>query len=225
VIRLAARAAAGLAFLVVAIAGFVFVPAGTVAYPQAWLILALFAGASALITGYLLQNDRALLARRIEAGAAHEGRPLQRAVQVFASVAFAATFVVPGLDRRLGWSSVSLWVQGACDMLVAAGFVIVFFVFRANTFAAATITVEPGQQLVTGGPYGVVRHPMYAGAALLIAGIPPALGSWWGLIASAALCALIVIRLLDEERYLRAALPGYPAYCERVRYRLVPLVF
>jgi protein-S-isoprenylcysteine O-methyltransferase Ste14 len=98
----------------------------------------------------------------------------------------------------------------------------VFAVFRENSFASAIIEVGEGQKVVSTGPYALVRHPMYAGALLLFVGAPLALGSWWGLLAIVPMTAILIVRLLDEERYLVRNLPGYEAYCAKVRYRLLP---
>lgn len=79
--------------------------------------------------------------------------------------------------------------------------------------------------MIATGPYSVVRHPMYSAAMLLFSATPFALASLWGLGASALLSSGVVVRLLREERYLRAELPGYAEYCQKVRYRLVPAVW
>jgi protein-S-isoprenylcysteine O-methyltransferase Ste14 len=116
-------------------------------------------------------------------------------------------------------------VPYAGDALVALGLAIVWRVFRANTFTSAVVDVERAQTVVSTGPYAIVRHPMYAGALLMLAGTPPALGSWWGLVAVAVLGAVVVARLLDEEGVLGRDLAGYDAYRARVRYRLIPGVW
>jgi protein-S-isoprenylcysteine O-methyltransferase Ste14 len=133
--------------------------------------------------------------------------------------------VVPALDHRFAWSRVPIHFVVAGDLLVAAGFVIVFLVFRENSFASAAIEVGAGQKVIETGPYGLVRHPMYAGALVLLAGIPLALGSFWGLLALVPFTGVIAWRLLDEEAFLSRELPGYEAYRGRVRHRLVPGVW
>jgi len=98
-------------------------------------------------------------------------------------------------------------------------------VFRANTYAAATIQVAAGQTVISTGPYGVVRHPMYAAALLMLLGIPVALGSWWGVLVFAAIIPALAWRLLDEERVLVRGLDGYPAYKRKVRWRMIPHIW
>ena len=108
------------------------------------------------------------------------------------------------------------------DLLVVLGFAMMYRVFRENTFAAATVTVEADQRVIATGPYARVRHPMYAGALLLFLGTPLALGSWWGLAVFIPSVAVLVARLRDEEQFLLRNLDGYGDYCSRVRFRLVP---
>jgi protein-S-isoprenylcysteine O-methyltransferase Ste14 len=220
-----AQAFAGLTFLVLVLATALFVPARTLQYWQAWVFLAVFAAATTAITIDLGRRDPALLARRVQAGPVAEKKPVQKVIQGFATIAFLATFIVSALDRRMGWSRLPTVLVLAGDGLVALGLFIVFRVFRANTFTSATIEVAPEQHVVSHGPYAVVRHPMYAGALVMMIGVPIALGSAWGLVALPALATVIVWRLLDEETHLGQNLAGYEAYRKRVAHRLVPWVW
>jgi protein-S-isoprenylcysteine O-methyltransferase Ste14 len=111
------------------------------------------------------------------------------------------------------------------DAMVIAGFWSFWLVFRTNTFAAATVGVAAGQKVISTGVYGVVRHPMYAGAVVLFVGCALGLGSWWTLIAAALTVPLLAWRLTDEEAYLVQNLPGYEDYRRKVRWRLLPLVW
>jgi protein-S-isoprenylcysteine O-methyltransferase Ste14 len=219
------KAVAGFVFLFAALAAALFGPARSVEYWQAWVFLAVFATASALITVDLARRDPALLARRVQAGPAAEPMPRQKWIQGVASLAYLAVFVVAGFDHREGWSHVPVAAAIAGDALVALGMFVVFRVFRANSFTSAVVDVARDQPLVSTGPYAVVRHPMYAGALVMMAGVPIALGSWWGLVPAAAMVAVIVARLLDEEELLAARLPGYAEYRLRVTHRLVPRVW
>jgi protein-S-isoprenylcysteine O-methyltransferase Ste14 len=220
---LLARAFAGFVFLFAVIAAVFFGSAGTLHHGRAWLMLAVFFGSSGIITVWLWFRDKALLERRVKAGPGSEPDPMQNLIQGLAALVFLAIFAVPGLDRRFGWSHVPLTVSLVGDAMIAAGFLIVFLTFRENTFTAGTIEVAEDQHLIDGGPYAIVRHPMYAGALIMIAGIPLALGSWWGLIPAALLVPVIVWRLMREEVFLSANLAGYGDYRSRVRYRLAPL--
>jgi protein-S-isoprenylcysteine O-methyltransferase Ste14 len=219
------RAVAGFAVLFAALAAALFGPAWSFDYWQAWLFLAVFATAGAGVTIDLARRDPALLARRVKAGPAAEPTPRQKWIQGLASLAYLAVFVVAGFDHREGWSHVPGAAVIAGDALVALGMFVVFRVFRANSFTSAVVEVSRDQPLVSTGPYAVVRHPMYAGALVMMLGVPIALGSWWGLVPVAAMVAVIVARLLDEEALLATQLPGYAEYRRRVEHRLVPGVW
>jgi protein-S-isoprenylcysteine O-methyltransferase Ste14 len=219
------KAISGLVQLVVVIGLLLFVPAGTLRFVEGWILLALFGGSSLAITVYLAKKDPALLERRTQAGPVAEKERSQRVIQSLASIAFVSTIVVPALDHRFGWSRAPWPGIIVGDALVAVGFLIVFLVFRENTFTSSVIEVAPDQRVIETGPYGVVRHPMYAGALILLAGMPLALGSLVGLIAFPPFIAIIVCRLLDEERFLMTHLAGYTAYREKTRYRLIPRVW
>jgi protein-S-isoprenylcysteine O-methyltransferase Ste14 len=219
------KAAVGLAQLVVVLALLIFVPAGTVRFVEGWVFLALFGGASLAITAWLARKDPQLLERRTQAGPVAEKQGRQKLIQGVASLAFVATIVIPALDHRFGWSRTPLAAVVAGDALVAAGFFVVFLVFRENTFTSAVVEVVHEQRVVDTGPYAVVRHPMYAGALVLLAGIPLALGSLVGLATFPPFVGVLVWRLLDEERFLAGNLAGYEAYCVKTRWRLVPYLW
>ena len=223
--RIAAKTTLGFVSLILLLAVALFAPAWTFRFWQALLYLFLFASSSAAITIYLWKRDQALLSRRISAGPIAEKTRAQQIIQLFASIGFLAILVVPSLDHRFSWSHVPLWVVLAGDLLVVLGFYIVFKVFCVNTFTSATIEVNEHQTVISIGPYAFVRHPMYSGALVMLLGTPLALASWWGLIAFVIMVAVIVIRLLDEEKLLLANLPGYAEYVARVRYRLIPYVW
>jgi protein-S-isoprenylcysteine O-methyltransferase Ste14 len=216
---------ASLLGLVVVMGALIFGPAGTFDYWQAWLFLACYLLASLVITAWLARYDPALLERRMRGGPFAEGERNQKIIMSITSAGFIALLVVPGLDHRFGWSHMPDAVAILGDVLLLAGWLGILFVFRANTFAAATIRVESGQKVISTGPYAVVRHPMYATALLMLLGIPIALGSWWGVLIVAVILPALAWRLIDEERVLLRDLDGYADYRRRVRARLIPYVW
>ena len=222
---LLARAFVGFLFLFVVIASLFFGLAGTLRDGRGWGTLAVFFGCAGVITVWLWLHDKALLERRVKAGPGSEADPMQNVVQGLAGLIFLATFAVPGLDRRFGWTHAPLAVSLAGDGMIALGFLIVFATFRENTFTAGTIEIAEGQHVIDTGPYALIRHPMYAGALIMVAGTPLALGSWWALIPAALLVPVMVWRLTREEAFLAANLAGYDAYRSRVRHRLAPMVW
>jgi protein-S-isoprenylcysteine O-methyltransferase Ste14 len=223
--RIAAKTTLGFGSLIFLLAVGLFAPAWTFRFWQALLYLFLFASCSAAITIYLWKRDQALLSRRISAGPIAEKTRAQQIIQLFASIGFLAILVVPSLDHRFSWSHVPLWIVLAGDLLVVLGFYIVFKVFCVNTFTSATVEVNDQQTVISTGPYAFVRHPMYSGALIMMLGTPLALASWWGLLAFILMVAVIVIRLLEEEKFLLANLPGYAEFLARVKYRLMPSVW
>jgi protein-S-isoprenylcysteine O-methyltransferase Ste14 len=222
---LAARSIVGFAQLIIVLGFTIFAAAGTFDYWQGWAFACAFIACAALVTAYLWKFDPKLLARRVKAGPGAERDPIQNVIQGIASVAFIAIIAVPGLDRRFGWTHVPAAVAILGDVLVVLGFAVVFYVFRENSFTAATIGVAADQRVVTTGPYAIVRHPMYAGALVMLFGTPLALGSWWGLFAFVPMTLVIVWWLLEEEQFLAKHLAGYPEYCAMVRFALVPFVW
>jgi protein-S-isoprenylcysteine O-methyltransferase Ste14 len=209
----------------ISLAALLFLTAWTLDYWQAWIFLAVFSVSAFAITIYLEKKDPKLLERRMNAGPGAEKEKSQKIIQVLALIAFIAVLVFPAIDRRLAWSTMPPYVTAAGDLLVALGFLVIFFVFKENTFASAIIEVGPGQKVITTGPYALVRHPMYSGALVMLLGEPLALGSWWGLFTIIPITAVIVWRLLNEEKFLAKNLSGYSEYQSKVKCRLLPFIW
>ena len=150
--RLIIKTWLGLVFLATAMGAVLFVTAGTIHYWEAWQFLAIYFAASILITVYLIRNDRALLERRMAGGPIAEKTKTQRVIMLFASIGFIALLVIPGFDRRRGWSHVSIPGLVLGDLSMAVGWLIVFLVFRENSFSSATIDVAPDQKVISTGP-------------------------------------------------------------------------
>jgi len=203
-------------------AALLFGGAGSLDYWQAWLFLFVYFAASVAITVYLIRRDPALLARRMRGGPWAETRPVQRLIMLIACVGFLGLIVVPAIDKRLGLSLMPAAIALAGDVLMALGWLGTYFVFRENSFTAATIERAPDQRVISTGPYGLVRHPMYSSMLVMLLGMPLALGSWWGVVAFFVIAPALIWRIFDEERFLARELPGYLAYKEKVRYRLIP---
>jgi len=202
-----------------------FLPAGTLAWPQAWTFLVIFNACSQAIGVWLLKTDPALLEARMRSPVGGDQKPRDRAIMVAIMVVFAAWLAFIALDaRRFGWSHVPLWGE-----VLGAGLILLAFwgwvgVLRANSFAAVTVRVqkERGQSVISTGPYAHVRHPMYGWSLALMVGMPLLMGSLWGLLFMLVAVPLLAARALGEETVLFGGLPGYPDYAARVRYRLVP---
>jgi protein-S-isoprenylcysteine O-methyltransferase Ste14 len=223
--NLKVKAFGGVLSVLIAMGALLFLSAWTLNYWQAWVLLAVFGASWLVIIVFLMKKDLKLLERRMSAGPTAEQRIGQKIVMSIASLEFIAMLVFPALDHRFGWSSMPAYVSIAGDVLVALGFLIIFFVFQENTFTSATIEVAAGQKVITTGPYAIVRHPMYSGSFLYMLGMPIALGSWWGLVVLLLMTLTTLWRLFDEENFLKKDLPGYREYTQKVRYRLVPYLW
>src|SRR6516225_9126452 len=185
-ISLNVKAALALFSLAVVMGLMLFVPAGTVAYWQGWLFLAVYIGASLVVIVYLVRHDQALMQRRMTGGPTVESEGSQKIIMTLVSIGFAALLVVPALDHRFGWSNVPLAVVILGNVLVAVGFAGQVLAFRENTFAASTIQIAKDHRVISTDPYALVRHPQYAAAFLYLFGMPLALGSYWGLLVFVA---------------------------------------
>jgi len=204
----------------------IFVPAWTLKYWQGWAFLATLLVPTMLVTIYMALYDRKLLESRLRLGPTVEKRSTQKIIVIIGLLVYVAAIVIMVFDHRFGWSAaVPDWLSLFGDALAALGILFYFLVIRENHYAASTVQVAEGQTVVSTGPYAIVRHPMYSGAILVFIGMPLALGSWWGLFFVPLFIAGFAWRLLDEEKFLRANLPGYAEYMRKVRYRLLPYIW
>ncbi len=223
--NLIVKSVLGFLFLVLVLALALFLSAGSLRFWQAWVYLAVFSICVILITVYLAKYDPRLLTSRVQAGPTAETQKSQQVIQSFASLFFIALFIVPGLDFRFHWSNVPAALSLIADGIVALSLFIVFLVFKENTYTSATVEITSGQKVISSGPYSIVRHPMYAGAFLMLIFTPLALGSWVGVPFVLPVMAVIVVRLLEEEKFLAVNLSGYEEYRRKIRYRLIPFVW
>jgi len=203
----------------------IFLAAWTFKYWEAWVFLLIFSAATMIHGLILFKYAPDVLARRIKAGPLAEKRPVQKLIMTLIVLSFMGFLVLCGFDHRFGWSRVPLPAVLFGDFLILLSFYVFTVVCLENRFASATIETHEGQQVVSTGMYAIVRHPMYAGALLLLLGIPLALGSLWSALLIALAVGVLIWRISDEEKFLLLHLSGYPAYCAKVRYRLIPGVY
>jgi protein-S-isoprenylcysteine O-methyltransferase Ste14 len=206
-------------------AALLFVAAGTVQWPAGWVFMAEMGGLGLAVGLWLAHHDPALLAERMSAGFQATQKTWDKVFMATLFVLWNGWLVLMAFDAvRFRWSQVPIWVQAVGAVLIALCMYVFYLTFRENTYAAPVVKIqaERGHQVVTTGPYALVRHPMYAGAVLLFIGIPLLLGSWYGLAAVLVMVALLVVRIVMEERTLTNELAGYREYAARVRWRLAP---
>lgn len=198
-----------------------FLPAGSLRFWEAWIYWFETFALTMFITTYFLKKNPELLARRNQFKEKEPQRGIMRVISFLSIVGF----LIPGFDYRFHWSAVPVWVIIASNAVVLLGYVFIFFVFKENSYASTIIQVEKEQQVITTGPYAIVRHPMYLGLLLTLLFTPLALGSYWALIFFLFFIPGLISRIKNEEEVLLRNLPGYKDYCLKTRYRLIPLIW
>ena len=201
---------------------FFLVTGGSLGWWEAWVYCVLLLVPMTLFVARMARTDPEFLERRF---ARKEKERTQRRVNLWSVPLLLALYVVPGLDRRFGWSEPPLAAVVAAQALTLASYLGVLGVFVTNRWAGRTVETRPGQEVVSTGPYALVRHPMYSASILLYLASPVALGSWWAVIPAVLYVPVLVVRILNEEQVLVRELPGYEEYREKVRYRLLPFVW
>ena len=196
-----------------------FLPAGTFAFWEAWVVLAILFIPMALSFPYWLKNDPEVVERRSKTS---EKESEQKLIVKILSLCFILTFLIPGFDKRFEWSIVPVVFVIVGDILVMLGYGICFLVIRENRFASRTIEVEQEQSVISSGLYAIVRHPMYLGVLLMCLSLPLALGSYWAMIPALLIIPVLVARIRNEESVLVRELKGYREYLQKTKYRLIP---
>ncbi|HEX6291195.1 MAG TPA: isoprenylcysteine carboxylmethyltransferase family protein [Herpetosiphonaceae bacterium] len=213
-------------FVVFALA--LFLAAGTVAWPAGWAFLVLFFGFTVAISLWLLRNNPGLLTERMTGIGKPDQQTWDKVFFGVANLIFLAWLIAMPLDAvRFHWSQMPGWLQVLGAILLLASFYLFFLTFRENSYLspAVRLQAERGQTVVSTGPYRYVRHPMYATAIIFLVGTTLLLGSWYGFVLVLLLAVGIALRAVQEERLLRAELPGYDAYMAHVKYRLIPYIW
>jgi protein-S-isoprenylcysteine O-methyltransferase Ste14 len=202
-----------------------FLSAGTFDWPQAWVLI-VGSGVLGLVSALIIaRHDPQLMRERMRGPIQSEQKPWDKALLAVVFTLCLAMFVVAGLDAvRYHISNMPVWLEVLGAAAIALGIYIFHVVMRTNSYATAVVRIqdERGHQVISTGPYAFVRHPMYSGAAFYFLGIALLLGSWYAVGIAMVLIALFGLRAVWEENTLIAELPGYAAYAERVRYRLIP---
>lgn len=207
---------------VLLVALLLLVPAGTIRYPGAWLLMAVLFIPMFFAGLVMWRKAPDLLERRLRA---KERENTQKQVIGLSALMFLAGFVLAGLDFRWHWSRVPGWLMVAAAAIFLVGYLLFAEVLRENAYLSRTIEVQQGQKVVDTGLYGLVRHPMYSATLLMFLSMPLILGSWISLLVFLVYPALIYRRILNEEAVLSKELQGYPEYCKKVTCRLLPYIW
>jgi protein-S-isoprenylcysteine O-methyltransferase Ste14 len=204
------------------VAAFLFLPSGGFDYWQAWVFLVILFIPMIFASFYFYRHDPQLVEARMRT---KETVGEQKIIIKLAYLVFVAVFLIPGFDHRFGWSHVPLWLTVSSQLIALIGYLFTYWVMKVNSFASRIIEVQSGQTVISTGPYRLVRHPMYLGAAVMFLFMPLALGSYWALAPATLIVPVMALRLLNEEKVLLQQLPGYSDYCSHTRFHLVPYLW
>jgi protein-S-isoprenylcysteine O-methyltransferase Ste14 len=196
-----------------------FLPAGTLFYWEAWVYMAITFIPMLFVVAYFIKNAPELLERRLRM---REKEAAQKLIIKLSSLYFLIAFLLPGFDKRYGWSSVPATVVIIADVIVLLGYAFFALTLKENQYASRIIEVEEQQKVITTGPYALVRHPMYLAVSVMYIFSPLALGSYWAMLPTILLLILLVARIRNEERVLLRELKGYQEYTQQTPYRLIP---
>ena len=179
------------------------------------------------MTHYLLRHDAALLDERLKIIPIHkEQKTWDKVLMFLFFIAGITLYIIPGFDVvRYGWSEpFPLWMKISAMLIHIPCFIFLGWIMRENTYLSQVVKIdaERGHQVITTGPYALVRHPMYTVVIILLFAVPVALGSRYALLVSVFLTVLLILRTYLEDRTLHEELDGYPEYAKQTRYRLVP---
>lgn len=199
-----------------------FLPAGTFAYPQGWLLMGILFVPMFIAGLIMMKKSPELLRKRLNV---KEEQAEQKAVIALSGLMFLASFIVAGLNFRFGWIRLPLWVSYAAALLFLAGYVLYAEVLRENVWLSRTVEVQENQKVIDTGLYGIVRHPMYMATVFLFLAMPLVLGSVISFAIMLLYIPIIVKRIRNEEEVLAEGLSGYREYMEKVKYRLIPFVW
>ena len=199
-----------------------FLPAGSFAYWQAWLLIGILFLPMFLAGLIMMKKSPALLRKRLNV---KEEQAEQKAVIAMSGLMFLAAFLVAGLNFRFGWIVMPAWACCAAAVVFLAAYVLYAEVLRENVWLSRTVEVQEDQKVIDTGLYGIVRHPMYMSTLLLFLSMPLVLGSVLSFVITLAYIPIIAKRIRNEEQVLEDGLEGYTDYKKRVKYKVIPFVW
>ena len=203
----------------VLVGALIFLPAGSFAYWQGWLLMGILFVPMFLAGLVMMAKSPELLRRRLNA---REEETEQKQVLALSALMFLAAFVLAGLNYRFGWLALPRWIVWTAAGVFLLGYILYAEVMRENVWLSRTIEVQENQRVVDTGLYAVVRHPMYAATLLLFLAMPLVLGSLPSFAVMLLYLPIIAKRIRNEEAVLERGLEGYSEYKKRVKYKVFP---
>ena len=204
------------------ISALLFIPAGSIKFWNAWLLIGVLFLPMLFVIFYLVVKDPELLYKRLNT---KEKESSQKIVVLITSVIILSGLILSGLDFRFHWSGVPLFLEILSAFIVFSGYIMFFAVIRQNSYASRVVEVQERQKVIDTGLYGIVRHPMYSAAILIFMFMPLVLGSFYALLPMLVFPFQMSNRIKNEEEILEKGLEGYHEYKKKVRYKIIPLIW
>lgn len=199
-----------------------FLPAGTLDFCNAWLLMGVLFIPMFCAGLVMMIKSPGLLKERLSG---KEEQADQKRVVAASGLMFIAGFVVAGLNFRFSWIVLPDWVSWIAAIVLLLAYLLYAEVLRENAYLSRTVKVQQNQTVIDTGLYGIVRHPMYSATIILFLSIPLVLGSLPSFLIFLLYLPIIVARIRNEETVLERNLPGYQAYEQKVKYRLIPFIW
>jgi len=204
------------------ICALLFIPAGTLDYPNGWLFIALLFIPMFFAGIIMLFKSPDLLRRRLNA---KEEEDEQKTVILVSGIIFLLAFILAGLNFRFGWFKLPTVVIIIFSVIFLIAYIMYAEVLRENEYLSRTVEVSENQKVVDSGLYGLVRHPMYTSTIFLFLSMPLVLDSIFSFIVMLVYPIIIIFRIRNEEKVLENELAGYKEYKEKVKYKLIPFLW
>ena len=220
--KLFSQALSKFLFGLIIISLLLFIPAGTLNYPNAWLFLALLFIPMFIAGIIMLIKSPELLKKRLNA---KEEENEQKIVILISGAIFLLAFIIAGLNFRFGWSKLPQIVVVVASIIFLLSYIMYAEVLRENIYLSRTVEVSENQKVVDSGLYGLVRHPMYTSTIFLFLSMPLILGSLFSFVIMLIYPIIIFFRIKNEERFLEIKLEGYKEYKEKVKYKIIPFIW
>ncbi|MFW9993677.1 MAG: methyltransferase family protein [Candidatus Odinarchaeota archaeon] len=208
-------------FVAIFIGALLFIPANTFEWLEGWLYVLLLVLYVLAVFIYFMIKDPSTLEKRSKLS----GSTTDKIFLTLFGIDFFLLIILPGFDFQYSWSPLPFAVEAIGFLGLVLSYIIIFLVMRENSFASKGLVIHKDQEVISTGPYAVVRHPMYVGFTIMSFSIPLALGSLVSLLPALFAPFFLAFRILSEEEMLKKELPDYTEYMKKVPYRLIPKIW
>ena len=207
---------------VVLVGALLFIPAGTLAWPEGWLFMGILFVPIFIAGLVMMKKNPELLRKRLSA---KEEQKEQQDMVKLSGLMFLAAFILAGLNFRFRWIVLPGWIPWTAAAIFLLAYALYAEVMKENAYLSRTVEVQEGQKVVDTGLYGIVRHPMYMSTLFLFLAMPLVLGSLISVLIMLAYIPLIARRIRNEEQVLEEGLEGYREYKQKVKHKVIPFIW